>query len=112
MADIQALTRIYRRLAIIQSDAPHALTDQRDWLTTTFTSRATEADEGGFQAGSTSFDGHSFSGVFRGATSEERATALAAALDQIDAEIVAEAADEVTPAAAAVLLPRIITAPR
>jgi hypothetical protein len=112
MADIQALKRIYRRLAIIQSEAPNGLAEQKTWLTTQFTTRATGADAGGFQAGASSFEGGSFSGAWKGASEEDRATALVIALEEIDLEIEAEDADEMIPVPTAVLMPRVVCAPR
>jgi hypothetical protein len=111
-ADIEALCRIYRRLATINATAPKALADQKTYLETLFVTRAGKADGGGLQAASTSFEGGAFSAVYKGSSDEERALALDMALTQIQAEIDAAADDEVTPAPTAALLPRIICAPR
>jgi hypothetical protein len=110
MADIADLIDVYRLLAVINGGA--TLAGQRTWLLTTFTTRGTGADAGGFQPGSSSFEGGSFSGAFRGSSEEDRAVALMKAIRDIDAEIAAAAAGEVAPAQTAVLLPRVVTSPR
>lgn len=111
MADIAALKQMYRRLARIKT-TEGTLDAQKQWLETAFTTRADAADAGGFQASSRSFEGLTFTGIWKGASDEERAQALMEALDDIDREIAAEAADEVTPTPIAALMPRVITAPR
>ncbi len=110
MADIADGTRIYRRLAL--NKAGSALASQLIWLNTTFMIRAEGADAGGFQPGSSSFEGGSFSGLFRGLSEEDRAVALLNAIEEIESAIAAAADDTVAPAPTAVLLPRIITSPR
>lgn len=111
MADTQALKRIYRRLARINT-SEGTLSAQKTWLQATFLTRGTAADAGGFEASSSSFEGGSFAGLWRGSTTEDRALALVWALDEIDAEIAAAAAGTVAPVPTAVLMPRVICAPR
>lgn len=109
MADLQSLTRIYRRLA--QENGGTDLSAQKTWLVTTFMVRASGADAGGFQPSATSFEGGSFSGLFRGASEEERAISLLNAIEEVEAAIAAADAGTVAPPAVATLLPRVITAP-
>lgn len=112
MADIQTLTRLYRRMAKLKANAPRGLAEQETWLEETFLKRAGEADEGGFQATNDAFEGSSFAGVYKGASAEDRALALDAAIAEIEAEIAAVEADEDAPQPIAALIPRVIQAPR
>lgn len=112
MADIEALKGNYRLLATATANGGATLAGQRTWLFNLFVTRATDGDAGGFQPSSTSFEGGSFSGLFRGSSSEERAQALRWAIEEIDREIAAVAAGTVTPAGPSVLIPRIVCAPR
>lgn len=112
MADREELKRIYRRLATINATAPKALSDQKTYLEGLFTTHAGDANTGGMQASSSSFEGGSFAVLFRGSSAEDRALALDMALTDITAEIAAAAAGTVAPAATAALIPRIIDVPR
>ena len=112
MADLQTLTRLYRRMAKLKADHPKGLAEQKGWLEETFLKRAGEADEGGFQATNDAFEGSSFAGVYKGASAEDRALALDTAITEIDAEIAAVEADDTQPQPIAALIPRVITAPR
>lgn len=107
MADVQALKRIYRRLAEAETNSG-TLAEQKAWLLQTFVARAKEVDGGGFKATTANFEGGTFSGLYEGASAEDRALALDAAIREIEAEI-AGVTDLNKPA---VLIPRFCNVPR
>lgn len=85
MADIQALKTIYRRLA--KQEAGTALTAQKTYLEARFKVAAENMEDGDAVATGISRLGSNSTWLYRGATSEERAQALAGALADIEAEI-------------------------
>lgn len=85
VADIQSLKTIYRRLAKIEAGA--ALADQKAWLESKFVAHAGAVDEGDAVATAIGKLGSNSAWLWRGATAQERAEALNAALADIEAEI-------------------------
>jgi hypothetical protein len=110
--DLQQFKDVVRLQAELESEAPNGLAEQKTWLVALFRSNATDAAAGGFQAGASSFEGGSFSGGWRGLTSTQRAYVLSWAIREITLEIEAEDADEMIPVPTAVLMPRVVCAPR
>lgn len=85
MADIQALKTIYRRLAKLE--AGNELADQKTYLEARFRAAAQNVDEGDPVATAISRLGSNSNWLYRGATAEDRATALTGALADIEGEI-------------------------
>lgn len=85
MADIQALKSIYRRLAKIE--AGDTLAAQKVYLEARFKAAALNVDEGDAVATAISRLGSNSAWLYRGATAQDRATALNGALADIEGEI-------------------------
>lgn len=84
-ADIQALKAIYRRLAKLE--AGDTLAAQKTYLDKLFLAHAKNVDEGDAVSTAVSRLGSSSNWLYRGSTSEERASALLGALADIEGEI-------------------------
>lgn len=85
MADIQALKTIYRRLAKLEAGS--SLAAQKAYLEPLFKAHALNVDEGDAVATAISRLGSNSAWLHRGATAEERATAINGALADLEAEI-------------------------
>ena len=110
MADVSILKRIYLRYARIEAGTD--LQAQLTWLLDKFVKRASEADEGGFQATQDSFENATFAGVWKGSSAEDRTWALDEAILELEAKIEAAANGEDKPQPIAAFLPRVMRAPR
>jgi hypothetical protein len=106
MADVGLLKRMYRRWAALVK--PDSLAEQKAWLEEKFVARMTGADDGGFEATSTGFEGGSMSGIINGSSAEARASALDLAIEEITKEM----AEETDVTGVAVLMPRVCGVPR
>lgn len=106
-ADISDLKRIYRRLARSKAEAPHGLSEQITWLTTTFLGHAERTNADTMRVTTLSQEGGSSSFAFPDSTPQERAVAL----DQLLTELEAERDGTVNPYGGSIIVPHFC-APR